>query len=127
MWWVGIVLAGSSLFAPGGRDLPGSAGVTHHPHAALLNPDVGQDALVDRVPDRVGEARVAGAPGRPVHARVPTLVTLAVALLVTAVVAGRSAPRVERRRVPSRRRRGPPRPAASPRARPALASAVAPA
>jgi hypothetical protein len=118
---LGVVLAGASLFAPGGRDLPSSPGPLQHPLAAILYPTVGLDALVERAPLRVGE-RERDEPRSsvpPVVAWAPATAALLVAR--AAGVLARRRPIALRRdhHVVDRRRRGPPPPARMPRARPA--------
>jgi hypothetical protein len=116
LWWLGIVLAGASLFAPGGRDLAASSGMRQHPLAAILYPTVGQDALVERPAVRVGEHAESRWPGRPAVVWAAAA-ALAMALLAATTVARRPARPPCDQRVPSGRRRGPPRPASMPRAR----------
>jgi hypothetical protein len=120
LWWLGIVLASASLFAPGGRDLPTSPSLVQHPLAAILYPTVGQDALVEQPVTRVGEPGESARSGRPSIAWAPITAVVAVVLLGAAAALERRPWRSGcDRRVPGGRRRGPPRPEWSPRARPA--------
>jgi hypothetical protein len=124
LWWLGIVLAGASLFAPGGRDLAEPSDPVPHtlPHqlASILYPTVGQDALVERPSTRIGEPAEPTGTGRPSAAWAPVTTVAALVLLgAAAALARRPLRRRYGRRVPSGRRRGPPRPVWMPRARPA--------
>jgi hypothetical protein len=124
LWWLGILLAGASLFAPGGRDLPTAPGPLTHPLAAILYPTVGQDALVERPTVRVGQ-HAEPAAGRPAVVGATGAVALAALLLVAAILARRPVRQGCDRRVPTGRRRGPPLRGWMPRAlaAPQLASA----
>jgi hypothetical protein len=126
LWWLGIVLAGASQFAPGGRDLPASAAPIQHPFAAMLYPTVGLDALVDRpVPPVAAQEAEPAWPGHGSVLWSAAAIVLAAASLVAAVRLARPIRQRLDRRVPSGRRRGPPGASWLPRARPASPFAIA--